>query len=117
MATVDLTAETFTKTIEDNDLVIVDFWASWCNPCMRFAPIFTKVSEQHPEVVFGKVDTEAERELAGQLEIQAIPTLMAFHQGKLVFNQAGALNPQQFTQVVEALKAFDPEQAAAQQQG
>ena len=91
MATRDLTADDFNDTIADNDIVLVDFWATWCGPCRAFAPTFTKSSEQHPDIVFGKVDTEAQEELAAAAEIRAIPTLMAFKNGHLVFNQAGAL--------------------------
>lgn len=106
MATVDLTTENFTSTIKDNDFVLIDFWASWCGPCQRFSPIFSKVSEQHPDVVFGKLDTEAEQQIAGSLGIQSIPTVMAFNRGNLVFNQAGLLSPGQLEQLVSQVKAM-----------
>ena len=89
VTTQDITAEKFNDTINDNEIVLVDFWASWCGPCRAFAPTFAASSEKHPDVVHAKVDTEAEQELAAAAEIRAIPTLMAFKKGKLVFNQAG----------------------------
>ena len=91
MATRDITAEEFNDTITDNDIVLVDFWASWCGPCKQFAPTFAASSEEHPDVVYAKVDTEAEQQLAAAADIRSIPTLMAFKKGKLVFNQAGAI--------------------------
>ena len=91
MATVNLTKDTFEQTILDNDLVLVDFWAEWCGPCRSFAPTYEKVSEKYENVVFGKVDTEAEQELAGYFQIRSIPTLMAFRDNIGVFSQPGAL--------------------------
>jgi len=93
MATQALTKTTFGPTVEGDGIVLVDFWAAWCGPCQRFAPTFEKASESHPDVVFGKVDTEAEQELAGAAGIRSIPTLMAFRDGILVFSQPGALPP------------------------
>lgn len=115
MATQDLTAAQFNDTILNNDIVLVDFWASWCGPCRAFAPTFTKASENHPDVVFAKVDTEAEQELAQAAEIRSIPTLMAFKNGKLVFNQAGALPPPALEQLIQQVKDFDVDAAAAEQ--
>ena len=120
MATQAFDQQAFTDAIEANDTVIVDFWADWCGPCKRFAPVFDQVSESHPDVVFGKVDTEDQRALAGGLGIQSIPTLMAFRGGYLVYREAGALSGPQFEELVKAVKALDieklKEQAAASQQ-
>jgi thioredoxin 1 len=114
MATTELTAESIQKTISENDIVLVDFWADWCGPCKRFGPIFEQSSEQHPDVVHAKVDTEAEQQLAAELQITSIPTLMAFREGILVFNQAGALPAPALEQVVDAVKALDMDDVRAQ---
>ena len=111
MATRDLTAQDFNDTISGNDIVLVDFWASWCGPCRAFAPTFTASSEKHPDIVFGKVDTEAQEELAARAEIRAIPTLMAFKKGHLVFNGAGALPPVALEDLIQQVRDFDLEAA------
>jgi thioredoxin reductase (NADPH) len=115
VATKDLTAEEFNDTITDNEIVLVDFWASWCGPCKQFAPTFAASSEEHPDVVYAKVDTEAEHELAQAADIRSIPTLMAFKKGKLVFNQAGALPPAALEELIQKVKEFDIDAAIAAQ--
>ncbi len=115
MTTRDITAEQFNDTINDNDIVLVDFWASWCGPCRAFAPTFQASSEKHPDIVHAKVDTEAEQQLAAAAEIRSIPTLMAFKSGKLVFNQAGALPPAALEDLVQQVKDFDIDAAIAAQ--
>ena len=113
MATTDLTELNFNDTIGDNDIVLVDFWASWCGPCRAFAPTFTKASEKHPDIVFAKVDTEANEQLAAAAEIRAIPTLMAFKKGHLVFNQSGALPAAALEDVIQQIRDLDIEAALA----
>lgn len=113
MGTIDLTAGNFEQTILDNDIVFVDFWASWCGPCRNFAPVYEAASESHDDLVFGSVNTEEEQALAGAAKVTSIPTLMAFKKGALVFSQAGALPAAALDQVIGAVRELDVE--AAQQ--
>lgn len=115
VTTLDLTAEKFNETIEGNDIVLVDFWASWCGPCRQFGPTFQASSEKHPDIVHAKVDTEAEQQLAAAAQIRSIPTLMAFKKGKLLFNQPGALPPAALEDLVAQVRAFDVDGAEAGQ--
>ena len=125
MATTDLTLEQFGTTVAENDTVLVDFWASWCGPCRQFAPVFEAASDKHEDVVFAKVDTEDQQQLAAMAGITSIPTLMAFRGGVLVFSQAGALPGQALDQLLEQVKGLDiaevrrmaEEQAAGEEQG
>ncbi|MDO5678143.1 MAG: thioredoxin [Propionibacteriaceae bacterium] len=113
MATTDLTSENFKTTVNDNEIVLVDFWADWCGPCKRFAPIYDEASGRHDDVVFAKVDTEDARDLSAALEIQSIPTIMGFKGGNLVFRQAGMLSGKQLDSLIEQIKDLDIEAALA----
>ena len=107
MATTNLTAETFSESVGREGITLVDWWAAWCGPCRMFGPIFEKASETHPDIVFGKIDTEAEPELAAAARIMSIPTLMAFRDGVLVFSQPGALPEKSLEQVIQAVRDLD----------
>ena len=114
MATVNLTEDTFETAVAGDGITLVDWWASWCGPCRMFAPVFEAASEQHTDVVFAKVDTEAERGLAGGAGIMSLPTLMAFRDGILVFSQPGALPAASLEQVIAAVRALDMDDARRQ---
>ena len=108
MATVELTADTFQQTVLDAEgLVLVDFWAEWCGPCRSFAPVFERVSERHPDAVFGKVDTEAEQALAAAFQIMSIPTLMVFRDQVLLYSQPGSLPEDALEDLIQQAKALD----------
>jgi len=107
MATVELTKDNFEKIITDSPMVIVDFWAPWCGPCRGFAPVYEKAAETHADVVFGKVNTDQEQELAGAFNIRSIPTLMVFREQVVLFQQAGALPASALEQVIGQAKALD----------
>ncbi len=107
MASVELTLDSFEETITGNDTVIVDFWASWCGPCRSFAPTFEQASERNPEIVFGKVNTEEQQQLAQEFGIRSIPTLMVFRDQILLYSQPGALPGSAFDDLISQVKALD----------
>jgi thioredoxin 1 len=113
MATREITTDTFEDIVKDG-IVLLDFWAEWCPPCRMFGPVFEKASNVHADIVFGKVDTEAEPQLAGGFDISSIPTLMVFRDGIVVFSQPGALNAQQLERVITAVRELDMDDVRAQ---
>jgi thioredoxin len=113
MATVTLTKETFEQTVKNDGIVLVDWWAAWCGPCRAFSPVFEKASDEHTDIVFAKIDTEAEGELSMAARISSIPTLMAFRDGILVYAEPGALPPAALSQLIGAVRALDMDEVRA----
>jgi len=107
MATIELTTDNFDETVTGNDIVLVDFWASWCGPCRMFAPVFEQTAEQHPDIVFGKVDTEAQQALATHFSVMSIPTLMAFRDQVLIYAQPGAVPAAALEDLIAQVRALD----------
>ena len=113
MAVEEMTAQSFEETITENGIVIIDFWAPWCGPCRSFAPIFDKVSDNHTDIVFAKVNTEEEQELAGHFQIRSIPTLMIFREQVILFAEAGMLQESQLEQVIAKVRELDMDKVRA----
>ena len=114
MSHINLTADTFNDYAEREGIVMLDFWAEWCGPCKMFGPVFEAAAAKHPDIVFAKIDTEAERELAGHFQIRSIPTLMALKDGIVVFHQAGAMMAGQFDQLIQSIRDLDMDKVRAE---
>ena len=116
MSTIELTTENFNETVNSDKIVLVDFWATWCGPCRQFGPIFESVSKKHPDIVFGKVDTDAQQELAASAQISSIPTLMIFREGVLIFRNSGALPAAALEDLISQAQALNMEEVHAEAQ-
>lgn len=114
MAYITLTEENFNETVENNDIVILDFWAEWCGPCKAFGPVFEKIAEKHTDIAFGKINTEEQQGLAGHFQIRSIPTLMILKEKVVVFNQAGALPEEALEDIIKQVKELDMDMVRAE---
>ncbi len=114
MATIELNKENLVSTVNDNPFVIIDFWAPWCGPCQSFAPVYEQISEKYPDIVFAKVNTEEEQEIAAQFNIRSIPTLMIFRDQIIIYAEPGALPAQTFEQLIEQAKELDMDEVRKQ---